>query len=106
MECNIKRVVKFDMKLNEIEEIEMIYTREDIKNVLQNQSAVVTFTKKDGTERKMKCTLSEDLIPLDHRPTNDGTPRIKLNDTVLPVFDLDNQGWRSFAISSIKDVQI
>ena len=82
----------------------MIYTREDIKNVLREGATTVTFTKKDGTVRVMQCTLNEAMIPAEHQPKDSGKTT-KMNDTVLPVFDTENQGWRSFAIDAITDVQ-
>lgn len=59
----------------------------------------VTFTKKDGTERIMKCTLQESKIPSEFTPK--GTER-KVNDQIIAVFDLENQGWRSFRLDSVK----
>ncbi len=82
----------------------MKYERETIKNILRKGATTVTFTKKDGTVRVMQCTLNEAMIPSEHRP-KDSRKTTKINDTVLPVFDTENQGWRSFAIDAITDVQ-
>jgi len=71
-----------------------------VLKVTENVS--VTFTKQDGTERVMNCTLHEDLLPKVEVKENT-TPR-KKSDTSLAVFDLDNQGWRSFTIRNIKRV--
>lgn len=81
----------------------MILTKEDIKGMLRNGVTTVVFTKKDGTERTMKCTLSESLIPQEHRPKEGSTH--KVNDAVLAVFDIEKQGWRSFTIADVKSVQ-
>ena len=62
----------------------------------------ILFTKSDGTERQMRCTLNVDKIPADFSPKN--TER-KKSEEVLPVFDIENQGWRSFRLDSIKNVQ-
>jgi hypothetical protein len=61
----------------------------------------VTFTKKDGTQRVMRCTRSPAQIPEDQHPTN-GT-----NDsqTSLRVFDLDKNEWRSFIIENITHIE-
>lgn len=61
----------------------------------------VTFTKKDGTERIMKCTRSPDLIPEDQHPKN-GTGD---SDSTLRVFDLDKNEWRSFIVENIKRLE-
>lgn len=79
------------------------YTREQIKELAQNQIITVIFTKKDGTERTMNCTLNESSIPTEHRPKNSSTTA--RNDNTLAVFDTDKQGWRSFTIADVKHVQ-
>ena len=47
-----------DKKSKEIE-----YMYEDIMKDLHDGVVRVTFTKKDGSERKMKCTLNENMLP-------------------------------------------
>lgn len=61
----------------------------------------ITFTKADGTERKLRCTLREELIPTDKAPK--GTGRA-VTETTQRVFDLDLGEWRSFRWESIKSV--
>jgi len=79
------------------------YTRQQIKELAQNKIITVVFTKKDGTERTMNCTLNESNIPTEHKPKNTGTS--VGNDNTLAVFDTDKQGWRSFTIADVKHVQ-
>ena len=62
----------------------------------------ITFTKKDGSERLMQCTLSESKIPSEFAPK--GSEKAK-SDEVLPVFDVENDGWRSFRWDSIKKIE-
>lgn len=73
-----------------------------LKGVLTVQPATITFTKKDGTERVMNCTLCADMLPA-VEIKEDKAPR-KQNDSVLSVYDLDAQGWRSFTINAVKRV--
>lgn len=61
----------------------------------------IIFTKSDGTDREMQCTLVESRIPSDKSPK--GTGR-KVTDAVQRVFDLDKQEWRSFKWESVKQV--
>lgn len=69
---------------------------------LKLMDAKVTFVKKDGTERVMKCTLREDVIV----PHEKKTERVKAqNSDTLAVWDLDKKEWRSFRYDSIKEVQ-
>lgn len=71
------------------------------KQLLTAGTLQVTFTKKDGTERVMKCTTALDLIPEDKQPK--GESDIKENTEVVRAFDIENNGWRAFRIDSIKN---
>jgi len=77
-----------------------------LKSALRDGELTVVFEKNDGTERTMKCTLSEDIIPL--FDTNGVTVvRKKVpNRDVLAVWDTEVNGWRSFRYDSIKSVEI
>lgn len=44
------------------EGVEKDLTRVDIVELLYNDVATVTFTKKDGTERVMECTLHKEIL--------------------------------------------
>lgn len=49
----------------------------------------------------MKCTLKEEFIQQYEKKTE----RVrKENEDVLSVWDLDNNGWRSFRVDSIKKI--
>lgn len=74
-----------------------------LKSTLATEILNVTFIKKDGSERKMKCTLMEDKIPSEKAPK--GSEKSK-SDEVLPVFDIESDGWRSFRWDSISSVEI
>jgi hypothetical protein len=79
-------------------------TRDEMIEALKKGRVNVTFTKKDGTERKMTCTLQEDRIPpvfLNGTEQFEHKTR-KQNLDVIPVFDLDIQEWRSFRVDSVK----
>jgi len=70
-----------------------------LKNILREREVTVIFTKKDGTERKMLCTLSENKIPEEKVPTGSGKTQ---NSDALAVFDLEKEEWRSFRYDSLK----
>jgi len=80
------------MKVSEMKK-EMVY-------VLKESVATVTFTKKDGTERVMKCTLQTEYLPL-QKPKPEGFVAKKPNDAVVAVFDTEAKGFRSFRIDSV-----
>ena len=65
----------------------------------------VTFTKKDGTERVMKCTTSDSLIPQVIEESLTPKREKKLNEDVMSVYDLEAEGWRSFRWDSVKQVR-
>lgn len=62
----------------------------------------MTFTKSDGTEREMLCTLREDLIQSKEKKTERTK---KENADVMSVWDLEKSGWRSFRLDSVKSIQ-
>lgn len=66
--------------------------------LLRHEEVVVNFTKKDGTNRVMRCTLHPSKLPavvVDESKT----PR-KVNENVLAVYDLELSEWRSFIVKS------
>lgn len=85
-----------------MEEFKSKKGQEWLLNLLHLGPAAVTFTKADGTERVMKCSLKSDLVQHYEKKTD----KVKVvNEDVLPVFDLDKQQWRSFRWDSIKRVE-
>ena len=74
--------------------------RKWLAGMLEQSVVEVTFTKKDGTERVMNCTLLEDYLP-----ETTGAGRSAGSDA-LAVFDVDADGWRSFRWDSVKAVKL
>ena len=78
--------------------------KESIRELLRNNALNVTFTKVNGSERKMICTLNGSLVPLvpadPDKPVKARAPR----PDVCTVWDLEADGWRSFRFDSITDV--
>ena len=64
----------------------------------------LTFTKKDGSDRVMKCTTNPTYIMFKDPSILESKSDRKVNEDVMPVFDLDAGGWRSFRCDSIKSV--
>jgi hypothetical protein len=71
-------------------------------SLLKDSAVTIVFLKKDGSERKLYCTLSESKIPAEKTPK--GTEKSK-SEEVLPVYDLENSGWRSFRWDSVKKIE-
>jgi len=76
--------------------------QEVLKQELKNGVVSVLFEKQDGTERLMKCTLSDDYVPL--MDTNGVASKRAKNPDVLAVWDTENLGWRSFRFDSVKSI--
>jgi len=77
--------------------------REWLRELLRERVVGVTFIKKDGTERVMQATLSQNFIPEATNSENSATTR-KKSDEALAVWDIEAQGWRSFRWDSVKQV--
>lgn len=86
-----------------------------LNGLLQEQYPItVTFIKKDGTIRTMKCSKNLNNIPIDKVPaaknawdkfqTIAGLTKVEL-DKEIRVFDIEKQDWRSFNFSSIKKIE-
>lgn len=80
--------------------------RSEVKDVLVKDIVEVTFTKINGDERVMTCTLHPDNLP---KPViKEGEDKkervIKNPENSLAVFDMKAEGWRSFVIRNIKSV--
>ena len=74
-------------------------SREALKAELAKGAVTVVFKKLDGTERMMNCTLSDDVVPL--LDTTGVKQKRTPNADVLAVWDIDNNGWRSFRYDSV-----
>jgi hypothetical protein len=74
-----------------------------IKELLHNKLVTVKFTKKDGSERVMHCTLQTDLLPPQEIKENK-EPR-KRSDTSIAVYDVQANGWRSFTYRSVYRIE-
>jgi len=80
--------------------------REQYQNDLRTGICEVTFTKKDGTDRVMRCTLSPAYLPAREQERvreeeTAKTPR-KVNLNTLSVWDMDKAAWRAFNLDSVK----
>lgn len=64
----------------------------------------VTFTKKDGTERAMYCTLVEGRIPAEQTPKN-SIATAPTSGSAVRVFDTEKSEWRSFRWESLIKVE-
>jgi hypothetical protein len=74
---------------------------DEIRNKLLSEKCIVHFTKVNGEERVMSCTLNSNLIPQEFHPKSNKESSKGEEPTVMRVFDLESAGWRSFRIESV-----
>ena len=81
--------------------------KHELKEILVNGVATVTFTKIDGTERTMKCTLLPEYMPTSvaqgQQLLTESSPKVE-NPNTISVWDIESQGWRSFRIDSVTTI--
>ena len=73
-------------------------------SALTSKVCVVTFIKKNGEKRVMKCTKSMTFVPEAHHPFFNRTSKKPVG--LHSVFDLEKQGWRSFYESSVLSFEV
>lgn len=76
--------------------------KSEIIESLKNSICKVVFTKVNGEERTMSCTLNEDILPEVVKEIEEKAPREKSKDA-LAVWDTDKGAWRSFRWDSLKE---
>lgn len=91
-----------------------------LNGYLSEHVVTVNFTKKDGTDRTMRCTRRMDMIPVDKQPKPKIDPIadkdmtitemvVALHDSdpqLFKVWDLDKQAWRSFVYTRINSIGV
>ena len=80
----------------------MTKKREVLVEGLKRNLMKVVFTKANGEERIMLCTLHESVLPEQFI----SNIKKKENMDTISVWDIDNDGWRSFRMDSIKEVKV
>lgn len=77
-----------------------------LRDYLSESTITVTFTKKDGTDRVMRCTRDSSVIPLEKLPKEDPAKPVKAPTTdAVQAFDLELGEWRAFNTSNIKRIE-
>jgi hypothetical protein len=75
----------------------------EVIDLLKRETVDIEFIKKDGTTRVMTCTLRDDVLPA-QIDIEEHAQKKAPNPDILAVFDVINQGWRSFRWDSLKKV--
>ena len=83
-----------------------MFERDVILKDLREYVMEIYFTKVNGEDRAMRCTLRPDLLPPGY--ANDITEEKSFhteNPNVIAAWDVQKRGWRSFRIDSVTFVQ-
>ena len=73
---------------------------QQLRTRLSKEVATVTFTKKNGEKRVMICTTKQDLLR--GEPSKFAGPD---SDSIVTVWDIEADGWRSFRFDTISSVE-
>ena len=74
----------------------------NLVELLRSNTVEVCFTKVDGTDRVMRCTLQPQYLP--ESIEKEGV-KVR-NADVQSVWDIDINAWRSFRFDSVKEFSI
>jgi hypothetical protein len=70
-------------------------TRETCIEWLKQGIVEVNFKKKDGSSRRMVCTLHPKHLP-EKQQLIEGALQRKVPDSIIAVWSVEDKGWRSF----------
>jgi len=84
-----------------------IPTKAELVELLKNNIVEVTFTKLNGDERVMPCTLKEDLLPPAKKDEPITQKKVReVSEAVIPVWAIESNGFRSFRYDRVKSVKL
>ena len=101
------RAVVDNAKAEEAIYDDALATLEDsFRGWLYSHDLDVMFTKADGTDRLLRCTLRELALP-PREPEEEGAkPKRKKKPGHVTVWSLNDEAWRSFNLDTVKKVEI
>lgn len=84
-----------------------IPTKEELYKLLKNNIVEVTFTKLNGDERVMPCTLYEGMLPPAKKDEPITQKKVReVSDKVIAVWAIESKAFRSFRYDRVKEVKI
>lgn len=85
----------------------MSFNRTTLLEALHKGPCTVTFTKVNGEQRVMSCSLAANLLPTPPapKPVAEGKEQVVRKESLetIRVFDLNKQEWRSFRVDGVTD---
>lgn len=84
-----------------------IPTREELISLLKSELVEVTFTKLNGDERVMPCTLKESYLPPAKKDDPITQKKVReISDKVIAVWAIESKAFRSFRYDRVKSIKI
>jgi len=81
--------------------------KDDLKSKLQSGLVQVKFTKVNGEERTMVCTLNDGIVPPATKEDPLTQKKVRaINEEVQVVYDVEKDGWRSFRWDSLVEYNV
>ena len=77
--------------------VSMLFHRDEMLRDLRESNCNVKFTKVNGEERDMICTLNPDMIDYELKGKE-----TQPNDKVIRAWDVNKQAFRSFRVENVK----
>jgi hypothetical protein len=84
-----------------------IPTKEELLGMLKETVVEVTFTKLNGDERIMPCTLVESYLPPARKDEPITQKKVReISDAVVAVWAIESKGFRSFRYDRVTKVEV
>jgi hypothetical protein len=81
-------------------------TRDEISALLREGVCEVTFTKVNGEQRVMPCTLNEGLLPPAKAEDPASQKKVReINQELVVAYCPDKREWRSFRVANVTDIR-
>lgn len=99
--------LKFTTAGDYVADLKGIPTREELYNLLKEEVVEVTFTKLNGDERKMPCTLIESFLPPAKKDDAITQKKVReISDKVIAVWAVESKGFRSFRYDRVTKIEV
>jgi hypothetical protein len=76
-------------------------TRNEMISQLLKKECRVVFTKVNGEERDMTCTLMAEALPARAASSDEKAELKGVNEETIPVWDVNQQAFRSFRVENV-----
>ena len=84
-----------------------IPTRQELYELLSKEVVEVTFTKLNGDERTMPCTLIESFLPPAKKDDPMSQKKVReISDKVIAAWAVESKGFRSFRYDRVTKVEV